>query len=42
MEEWIYRIMTARDPDWRSLAREPMTAASGAGRRSNETNRREK
>jgi hypothetical protein len=42
MEEWIYRIMAARDPDWRSLRREPMTALNGGGRRTTEMNRREK
>jgi hypothetical protein len=39
---WIHRIMTARDPDWRSFAREPTTAAMGNGRRTTETDRREK
>ena len=39
MQEWIHRIIAARDPDWRSFSREPMTAAAGAP---NETPRREK
>ncbi|HLL29488.1 MAG TPA: hypothetical protein VK403_00675 [Allosphingosinicella sp.] len=41
MESWIYRIMAARNPDWRSLSGEPMTAANG-GLRTNATTRREK
>ena len=39
MQEWIHRIIAARDPDWRSLSRTPATAAAGAR---NETPRREK
>jgi hypothetical protein len=42
MEEWIYRIMAARDPDWRSLSRQPMTSAAAGVHRDNETLRREK
>lgn len=41
MEEWIYRIMTARNPDWRGLARAPMQAATG-GPRATDTARRER
>jgi hypothetical protein len=39
---WIHRIMTARDPDWRSFPRAPMTAATANERRATEIYRREK
>jgi len=42
MEDWIHRIMAARNPDWRSLAREPMTDAIEDSRRELRTTRRER
>jgi hypothetical protein len=42
MEDWIYRIMTARDPDWRTLSGDPKTGAVRGARRELETLRRER
>jgi len=41
MEDWIYRIMTARNPDWRNLC-DPKTGAVRVARREYETLRRER
>jgi hypothetical protein len=42
MEDWIYRIMNARNPDWRTLASAPKTGAAREARRELETLRRER
>lgn len=42
MEAWIYRIMTARDPNWRSLSRDPNAGASQDRRIHIENSRRER
>ncbi|MET1112444.1 MAG: hypothetical protein ABWX67_13055 [Allosphingosinicella sp.] len=42
MEDWIYRIMNARNPDWRTLNCDPKTGAIRETRRDYETLRRER
>jgi hypothetical protein len=42
MEDWIYRIMNARNPNWRTLAAHPAAAGVREPRREFETNRRER
>ena len=42
MEAWIYRIMSARDPNWRNLTCDPRTGAIGNRRKDIETPRRER
>ena len=42
MEDWIYRIMNARNPDWRTLPCDPKTGALRGTRRELETLRRER
>ena len=42
MEDWIYRIMNARNPDWRTLSSDPRTGAIRESRRELETLRRER
>lgn len=42
MEDWIYRIMNARNPNWRTLATHPAATGVGEPRREFETNRRER
>lgn len=42
MEDWIYRIMTARNPNWRTLTTNPAATGVREPRREFETNRRER
>lgn len=42
MEDWIYRIMNARDPNWRTLPIDPAATGTGEKRRAIETYRRER
>ncbi|HEX8511549.1 MAG TPA: hypothetical protein VF688_00420 [Allosphingosinicella sp.] len=42
MEDWIYRIMNARNPNWRTLATHPAATGAREARREFETNRRER
>ncbi len=42
MEDWIYRIMNARNPNWRTLATHPAQTGSREPRRETETIRRER
>ena len=42
MEDWIYRIMNARDPNWRTLATHPAQTGIRETRRELETIRRER
>lgn len=42
MEDWIYRIMNARDPNWRTLSTHPAPAGTREARREHETFRRER
>jgi hypothetical protein len=42
METWIYRIMAARNPDWRCLSCDPRTGAIEDRSRELKTNRRER
>ena len=41
MEDWIYRIMNARNPNWRNLPSNPATTGNGKPREI-ETLRRER
>jgi hypothetical protein len=42
MEDWIYRIMNARNPNWRSLSSNPAATGTREPRRELETLRRER
>jgi hypothetical protein len=42
MEDWIYRIMNARNPNWRTLSSNPAATGTREPRREVETLRREK
>lgn len=42
MEDWIYRIMNARNPNWRTLSSNPAAAGIREPRRELETLRRER
>lgn len=42
MEDWIYRIMTARNPNWRTLNTNPAATGAREPRRELETLRRER
>lgn len=42
MEDWIYRIMNARNPNWRTLSTNPAATGTGEPRRELETFRRER
>lgn len=42
MEDWIYRIMTARNPNWRTLTTHPAATGVREPRREFETLRRER
>ena len=42
MEDWIYRIMNARNPNWRTLSTNPAAIGTREPRRELETLRREK
>jgi hypothetical protein len=42
MEDWIYRIMNARDPNWRTLSSSPAATGIREPRREYETARRER
>jgi len=42
MEDWIYRIMTARNPNWRTLSTNPAQTGTREPRRELETLRRER
>jgi hypothetical protein len=42
MEDWIYRIMNARNPNWRTLATHPAATGVREPRPEFETNRRER
>ncbi|HEX8467942.1 MAG TPA: hypothetical protein VF620_09070 [Allosphingosinicella sp.] len=42
MEDWIYRIMNARNPNWRTLGTNPATTGTREPRREYETLRRER
>ena len=42
MEDWIYRIMNARNPNWRTLPTSPAATGIREPRRDYETLRRER
>jgi hypothetical protein len=42
MEDWIYRIMNARNPNWRTLSSNPAATGTREPRRELETLRRER
>jgi hypothetical protein len=42
MEDWIYRIMNARNPNWRTLSSNPAVTGTREDRRELETLRRER
>jgi hypothetical protein len=42
MEDWIYRIMNARNPNWRTLSSNPAVTGAREPRREFETLRRER
>jgi hypothetical protein len=42
MEDWIHRIMNARNPNWRTLATHPAATGTREPGREFETNRRER
>ncbi len=42
MEDWIYRIMNARNPNWRILSTNPAATGVREPRRELETLRRER
>jgi hypothetical protein len=42
MEDWIYRIMNARNPNWRTLSSNPAATGTRDPRRELETFRRER
>lgn len=42
MEDWIHRIMNARNPNWRTLSSNPAATGSREPRRELETLRRER
>jgi hypothetical protein len=42
MEDWIYRIMNARNPNWRTLSSSPAATGTREPRRELDTLRRER
>lgn len=42
VEDWIYRIMNARNPNWRTLSTNPAATGTRESRRDYETFRRER
>jgi hypothetical protein len=42
MEDWIYRIMNARNPNWRTLSSSPAATGTRELRRELDTPRRER